>query len=351
MFRANTPHNSASARRTLATALVLALATPALADNKTVEMQFSDPGNARDATVTITFTDTAKPANDPNRVRQVPVVIPANSNAEDKEQAIANELTAKGYTVDRLRGAAGVRLPNINKHVRVDFDNGGTMEHDVMSANAAVAGSMYFQGFFDPFNPQNQPAVFTAGIVTDLGALSASVTSAELNFQTEGPIICQALFDQLAPNAPALGVDLLLAGDRLEVFFDPQFSQNVGGVEWGTDSPSEGCGGSLIAGIPELRLDLDQLVAGQNTTLIVTGADPFQTVYFTYGFETGQTYIPQLDVTLDLLNPTLIGSATADPLGEATLTRLVPPQAAGLELALQAVVLDGASQVILRTVE
>jgi hypothetical protein len=38
--------------------------------------------------------------------------------------------------------------------------------------------------------------------VTDVGELTPSVSSCELNFQTDGPIICQALFQRLGPVAP-----------------------------------------------------------------------------------------------------------------------------------------------------
>lgn len=55
-------------------------------------------------------------------------------------------------------------------------------------------------GFFQPNAQTLQPARFTAGIVTDVGELSTTVSAQELNFQTDGPIICQALFQRLAPN-------------------------------------------------------------------------------------------------------------------------------------------------------
>lgn len=345
MLKTNqTSHNTR--RFLLAVPCVLALATGALADNKTVEMEFSDPGNAQDATVTITLVDTAKEVGDPNRERRIPVTIPGNSTAEDKEAAIAAELNAKGVTANRLRGMSGVRLPNINKHVEVKFDNGGTMEHDVLSANAPVNGKISYMGQFDPFNPNtNQPAVFTAGVVTDLGRAEVSITSQEINFQTDGFIICDELFHRLQGQAAQIGAFLVPLGEEIQVDFDPAAVQQIGGVIYGTDSPTDGCGGSIVAGYPELVLDYDQMIGGQDTTLTVTGANAGQRVYFTYGFNTGLTYISQLDITLDLAAPSLIGSSLADPLGEASLVVPIPPAAQGLQLHLQGVVLDGTSQV------
>jgi type VI secretion system secreted protein Hcp len=42
-----------------------------------------------------------------------------------------------------------------------------------------------------------------------------------LSFNTEGPIICQALFQRLAPQAPQYGSQINPAGDRLNVYLDP----------------------------------------------------------------------------------------------------------------------------------
>ncbi len=103
---------------------------------------------------------------------------------------------------------------------------------------------------FEPFDPLHQPAIFTAGIVTDVGELSVQVSAAELNFQTDGPIICQALFQRLAPRAPQYGAQINYAGDRLEVYFDPAYTVTQGGIIFGTTSPSSGMEGELRAAQP-----------------------------------------------------------------------------------------------------
>lgn len=73
----------------------------------------------------------------------------------------------------------------------MSFDPGRTGEKkdDVLSS-AAVRGSIQVAGVFDPFDTQGLPAVFTAGIVTDVGELIFELSAQELSFQTDGPIIC-----------------------------------------------------------------------------------------------------------------------------------------------------------------
>ncbi len=127
----------------------------------------------------------------------------------------------------------------------VSSSPGDTGSRDTVRSAAAQGGSVSFPGFFDPLDINHQPAVFTAGIVTDVGELSASISSAELNFQTEGPIICQALFQRLAPRAPQYGAQINYAGDRLEVYFDPAYTVTQGGIIFGTTSPTPNGSGAI----------------------------------------------------------------------------------------------------------
>lgn len=336
-------------RAMLAFLFAIGLTTAALAETKPVNMTFSDPGNSRDATVTIQFQDTAKDINDPNSYRYVDVTIPANSNAQQKRDAIARKLRDNGYTVNNV-GDNGLTMPNIDSKVRVYFYNRDTMEHDVVTCAAPADGSVRFSGFFDPFTPDRQPAIFTAGIVTDVGELSATISAQELNFQTDGPIICQALFQRLAPRAPQYGAQINYAGDRLEIYFDPAYTVTQGGVIWGTDSPSEGCGGGLTLEYPDYALTVDNLVAGGRAYFSVSGAPPMESISFYYGLSTGETYIPSLNVTLDLLNPVFMGTARADNLGRASIVRTVPRNARGVTVHFQAASFERLSQTVTEVV-
>ncbi len=338
-------HSTSVRRSMLAFLFAIGLTSAALAETKPVNMAFSDPGNSADASVTIQFQDTTKDIHDPNSYRYVDVTIPANSNAQQKRDAIARKLRTSGYTVNDV-GDNGLTMPFIDSKVRVYFYNYGTMEHDVMTCAAPAAGAVQFTGFFEPFTPTRQPAIFTAGIVTDVGELSATISAQELNFQTDGPIICQALFQRLAPRAPQYGAQINYAGDRLEVYFDPAYTVTQGGVIWGTTSPSEGCSGNLTLELPQLALSVDGLVAGGRVTLTCEGDRPAEEVSFYYSFTTGNTFIASLNVTLDLQNPIFIGRARADSNGVATLVRTVPRNARGATVHFQAAAFEKLSPVV-----
>ncbi len=329
----------------LTTGVLGTLGTPiASADTRAVFMQFSDPGNVREAQVILQFEDTAKQDGDPRKYRYVIATIPPDTNARQKRDIILSRLQFNGFTA-RTSGDRGLILSNIDSKVKVHFDNGGTMEHDVITCQAPVAGEINFRGVFEPHTPDGQPAIFSAGIITDHGQASCSVSAADLNFQTDGPTICASLCQLLAPQAQQLGAQVGLVGDQILVRFDPQSVIDTGGVTWGTDSPSEGCGGALALGFPNLWLDFDQLVAGQITIFQVQGAQPNQPVGFLWGLNTGNAFIPQLGFEIDLALPRLLDVVPADPLGNAALPILVPPSIAGLELHFQAVASEALSQV------
>lgn len=139
----------------------------------------------------------------------------------------------------------------------------------VTTTNAAIG----FAGHFVPTDPFGQPAIFTGGIVTDVGELTAQVSAAELSFQTDGPIICQALFQRLAPQAPQYGALINYAGDRLEVYFDPAYTFTPGGVTGGTTSQSPGAStGVTLPDAPSppgrLRIDFTPCLVGPEELLL-----------------------------------------------------------------------------------
>lgn len=166
----------------------------------------------------------------------------------------------------------------------ITFDTGTTAQASMKllspdTSRATVAAPGRFEPFLQPF----QPAIFTAGIVTDVGELSATVSSQELNFQTDGPIICQALFQRLAPRAPQYGAQINYAGDRLEVYFDPAYTVTQGGIIFGTTSPSQGISGTITTP-PALPTRIPGDFNGDD---IVDAAD-----YVTWRDGLGSTYTP-----------------------------------------------------------
>ncbi|RIK67496.1 MAG: hypothetical protein DCC65_06615 [Planctomycetota bacterium] len=178
----------------------------------------------------------------------VPVLIDPVLHATPaaKAAAIAAALTAAGIPAEALPTPGQLKIdggPNLRK---IDFSTGATGESaDVITTPNATQATTAFTGLFEPIGPNMQPAIFTAGIVSDVGELTAQVSAQELNFQTDGPIICQALFQRLAPRAPQYGAQINYAGDRLEVYFDPAYTVTQGGIIFGTTSPSPGCAADL----------------------------------------------------------------------------------------------------------
>lgn len=224
--------------------LLLGVAISAYA-TENVKLTFSKPTNTLDTQVILVI--------DPGPDCLVP--IPANTSATQKRNLIKNALVAKGYDVT-TQDENGNELPGnefrvlyLRNGTTISFIPGttGELRDDVLPA-AAVQGNVSFVGLFDPFDALGDPAVFTAGFTTDIGELIAQVTSEDLAFQTDGATICQALFEQLAPQAPLYGGGILLSNvdDRLEVYFDPAYSLEVSGVSFGTTSLSEGCSGDAL---------------------------------------------------------------------------------------------------------
>lgn len=229
-----------SAFRIAAFAAVAAWASTATAEvNK--KMAFTKPINEEETTVTVEV----EPGPD------VPVPIPPRTSAERKRNLIRDALIEAGYDVtDNGDGGSELTIRHLTDGTNVKFRPGATGEKaDKIVSDAAVAATIEFNGFFDPIEQEFlQPAVFTAGIVTDVGELRVQVSAEELQFQTDGPMICQALFQRLAPRAPQFGAEVNFAGDRLEVYFDPAYTVTQGGIVFGTDSAGEGCSGAVQSG-------------------------------------------------------------------------------------------------------
>lgn len=207
----------------------------------------SAPNNTSKKTVTVTIT------YPDGKVYKMTAEIAPGDTAVTKRNKIADAVDAHAnpdWRVERHATEAILTIKDLPKDAVVDFDPSATGEaKDHIVVPKLMVAAAGFEGTFDPFDYQGLPAIFTAGIVTDVGELSVHVSAAELDFQTDGPIICQALFQRLAPLAPPYGANVLCAGDRLEVYFDPAYSLLQGGVVFGTTSTSPGCHGSVL--VPE----------------------------------------------------------------------------------------------------
>ncbi len=135
------------------------------------KMSFSKPTNRVNASVTVEI----------NPGQDVSVVIPPNNTATQKRNLIRDALIAAGYdVVDNGAGGNELTIRFLANGTTVKFWPGSTGERkdDVLS-NAAISATVAFAGPFIPFDQEfpDLPAVFTAGIVTDVGELTAEISA------------------------------------------------------------------------------------------------------------------------------------------------------------------------------
>jgi hypothetical protein len=232
---------------------VIALAglTPALADAASVRLTVGKANAPGLVAVQI------EPPGKPPLTVQAPAT-PLMTPAQ-KRDSIHNALQAAGIPSAPL-GPDSLDLPGLSDGTKLSFAIGSTAEAPDALAVIGTTLALPMQSIiyspphdpnvppppFAPIDPTGQPAIFTAGIITDVGDLTVQVSAAELTFQTDGPIICQALFQKLAPQAPAYGAGINYAGERLDVFFDPSYTITQGGIIFGTTSQTPGCSGTVI---------------------------------------------------------------------------------------------------------
>ncbi len=229
--------------------LILATVTPVTSAGQDATMKFSDATNTAPTPVEVQV-QIQNPDGTWGTIYIGPILIPANAPAtlkRDLIKAALQQVFGNQNVTDVGSNGLNLHVDTIdNRAMRVKFLPGATGENpDSVSAATTTSGAAAFANVFAPTDYHGQPAIFTAGIVTDVGELSVQVSAQELNFQTDGPIICQALFQRLAPHAPQYGAQINYAGDRLEVYFDPAYTVIQGGVIFGTTSTSPGCSGEI----------------------------------------------------------------------------------------------------------
>lgn len=101
-----------------------------------------------------------------------------------------------------------------------------------------------------------------------------------------------------------------------------------------------------------MTLAVGPLNAGQNGQFDVTDANPNELTYLAYSIRgLGSTYVPGLNVTLDLRSPVQAGNARrADGSGSVSWTLPIPPNASGRTVWFQAAQFENKSNVVEATV-
>jgi hypothetical protein len=229
-------------RRTILTAVLVVGFIPTLARAHSIVLTYA-PCKAGNLSLSGNFG----PGQPPQFL--IPIPVQTLSGQQTRDMVLAWLMANTTLAATPLNADAMV-IRNLPPAAGITTSPGTTAaDHKIVTA-AAGGGSVQFPGHFEPFGAQLQPAIFTAGIVTDVGELAVQVSAQELNFQTDGPIICQALFQRLAPRAPQYGATINYAGDRLEVYFDPAYTVTLGGIIIGTTSPTPGATGTTTTAPP-----------------------------------------------------------------------------------------------------
>lgn len=98
---------------------------------------------------------------------------------------------------------------------------------------------------------------------------------------------------------------------------------------------------------PRMQIDVEPLIAGQVSQIHCSLAPPNTTVYFAYSLDgAGSTFVPSLNVTLDLDQPQLAGSDRSDASGVASIN-VRPPGGASLTVVwVQAAIAGEASELV-----
>ncbi len=111
-------------------------------------------------------------------------------------------------------------------------------------------------------------------------------------------------------------------------------------------------GGELHRIVPIIDLDVEELVGGRQGNAEISCAAANERIYVAYSLVgAGSTYIPLLDVTLDLEAPRFAGFVITDGNGDATFARPIPEEASGRTLYIQVVETGARSGVVTRTVQ
>jgi hypothetical protein len=212
-----------------------------------VDITFSDPLNDTNQDVTIVIEGGGI-------TRNFPVTIKPNVKAAGKRDAIFDVLS-KTFTVVNAfgkMGEPGISLLDLAAGTIVTFKPGMTGEgaDTTFTANATNASLGFENALFASTDPLGNTSLFTAGIITDIGELSATIPASSLS-ALDGTTIAEALFAELDAQAPAFGASISEVGDILNITFDPLDTLLGAGVIFGTTAATDGVFGSVTVSAPE----------------------------------------------------------------------------------------------------
>jgi hypothetical protein len=240
---------STTIRALAAAALTAFLTVPAFAGS--VSFTFTKPENTSDSKVTVNVY------KGDTKVGGATAIITPGMTAEQKRDAIKAALEAEGFTVTSTGtppADPGITISGLTDGRKVFFNPGSTGEkRDSETAKLAAFSSISFEDGFLSTDSEGEPAVFTAGLHTDLGSAVVSYQASDFppGAVIPGAFIARRLFSELQPAAADLGAALSLEGHTIAVRFAPDLTRRGGGVTFGTTSPGEGLSGGGTVGEEE----------------------------------------------------------------------------------------------------
>lgn len=148
-------------------------------------------------------------------------------------------------------------------------------------------------------------------------------------------------------NAPVSGQD-----SAFDLDIDALDQVVIAGYSLGLGTSTDFCIWKYRDAKPDLEVSPNPPQSGSNATFTATRFEPNQATYLLYSTSgLGSTPINALKVSLDISNPTLLGSVNTDATGTAMWTKFIPAPAAGLDVWLQAAQYGQTSEVLSVTIQ
>ncbi len=222
-----------------------------------------------------------------------------------------------------------------NRSGNSDVDGGPTRlispTFDLSGGDATISYARWFRSV------NGTADRFTVDISNDNGSTWTNVENLG-NQPTQWGVNEFQVSNYLAPTA------------TMKIRFNAVDVPNDSVVEAGVDAvlvARRGCGGG-----GGMTLAVGPLNAGQNGQFDVTDANPNELTYLAYSLRgLGSTYVPGLNVTLDLRSPVQAGTARrSDGSGSVSWTLPIPPNASGRTVWFQAAQFENKSNVVETTI-
>ncbi len=158
--------------------------------------------------------------------------------------------------------------------------------------------------------------------------------------------------DFLDNGVPVFVVDYVNQTNKLEQLYDASITDRF----YPFASPDRDLSFIIAPGpnVPDMQLNVDQLIAGAQSVFQMTGGKPNTKSYFVYSTNTSSlsTFAKPVDLSIFMLNPkTLKQTRVSDSNGDATWSVNIPLDARGKNVRIQVVQQEYSSDVVSSTIQ